>query len=141
MVSLPDANILIYAYDEAAERHADAKAWFLHAMNNDQVLLTWQTIMAFIRITTAERGDAPFTIKEAIDIVNSWVERKNVQIISMDKRNWPLVADTIISGQAKGNLSMDAHLSALAMSCGATLISHDRDFRRFDGLKLDDPFQ
>jgi hypothetical protein len=34
---------------------------------------------------------------------------------------------------------MDAHLAALAIEHGATLATTDRDFRRFDGLKIVNP--
>jgi predicted nucleic acid-binding protein len=34
---------------------------------------------------------------------------------------------------------MDAHLAALAMEHGAVLASNDRDFARFDGLRIVNP--
>jgi hypothetical protein len=36
-----------------------------------------------------------------------------------------------------GNLSSDAHLAALAIEHGATLVSFDRDFERFAGLRFE----
>lgn len=139
MVVLPDANLLIYAYDERSDVHEQAKSWLEAVMVRDQVILTWQTIMAFIRIMTSSRGSDPIPVNDAIDIVEEWIIRENVEIRSFDKAIWPLVAATIKNGQAKGDLSMDAHLAALALSCGATLATRDRDFGRFDGLKLTDP--
>ena len=139
MVILPDANILIYAYDEKSDVHDAAKFWLQDVMTRDQVILTWQTITAFIRITTSQIGDLTLSIDEAVDIVTSWLDRDNVKIISFDKDNWSLFAATLKSGQAKGNLAMDAHLAALGLSCGATLATRDRDFSRFDGLKVVNP--
>jgi uncharacterized protein len=43
--------------------------------------------------------------------------------------------------QVSGPLVTDAALAALAIEQGATLCSTDRDFRRFQGLKLADPIQ
>ena len=40
-----------------------------------------------------------------------------------------------IAGVA-GNLVGDAHLAALALEHGATVVSFDRDFARFDGLRV-----
>ena len=139
MVVLPDANLLIYAYDERSDVHGRAKSWLEAVMVRDQVILTWQTIMAFIRIMTSSRGAAPLHIDDAVEIVEEWLVRDNVQIISFDKNTWPLIAATIKNGQANGDLAMDAHLAGLALSCGATLVTRDRDFSRFDGLKLIDP--
>lgn len=40
-----------------------------------------------------------------------------------------------------GNLVPDAHLAALMLEHGvATIVTRDRDFRRFRGLSIDDPF-
>ncbi|WP_281015948.1 PIN domain-containing protein [Roseiarcus fermentans] len=36
---------------------------------------------------------------------------------------------------AAGNLTTDAHLAALALEQNATLVSFDRDFARFEGLR------
>jgi hypothetical protein len=36
-----------------------------------------------------------------------------------------------------GNLTTDAHLAALAIEHGATLVSFDRDFNRFDGFSFE----
>lgn len=139
MVVLPDANLLIYAYDERSDMHGQAKSWLETVMVRDHVILTWQTIMAFIRIMTSSRGSSPLPINDAIEIVEEWLVRDNVQILSFDKSTWPLVASTIKDGQAKGDLAMDAHLAAIALSCGATLATRDRDFNRFEGLRLIDP--
>jgi predicted nucleic acid-binding protein len=38
-----------------------------------------------------------------------------------------------------GNLASDAHLGALALSHGATLVSCDGDFARFPGLRSENP--
>jgi predicted nucleic acid-binding protein len=38
-----------------------------------------------------------------------------------------------------GNLVGDAHLAALALEHGATVASFDRDFARFEGVKLRRP--
>lgn len=42
---------------------------------------------------------------------------------------------------ARGNLVPDAHLVALMHQYGVrTIISHDRDFKKFDGIRVEDPF-
>jgi predicted nucleic acid-binding protein len=48
-----------------------------------------------------------------------------------------------VTGDAiiRGNLVPDAHLAAVLFQHGVrTLYSHDRDFRRFEGLDVRDPF-
>jgi predicted nucleic acid-binding protein len=45
------------------------------------------------------------------------------------------------AGQAGGNLAHDAHIAALILEHGVReLWTADRDFARFPGLRLHDPF-
>lgn len=139
---LPDVNLLIYAYDERAADHDKAKIWLTHVMENEPVLLTWHTISTFLRIITNPRVSMfPTPLPEAVAIVGSWLSRDNIDIISLDKESWGLYASALLDVNATGNMVMDAHLAALAMSRGATLASRDRDFRKFDGLKSSDPLK
>jgi predicted nucleic acid-binding protein len=50
-----------------------------------------------------------------------------------------MLRQQILDAQVNGPLVTDAALAALAIEQGATLCSTDRDFRRFEGLKLIDP--
>jgi predicted nucleic acid-binding protein len=56
-------------------------------------------------------------------------------------RFWNILRRQILEAQVSGPLVTDAALAALAIEQGATLCSTDRDFRRFQGLKLFDPVQ
>ena len=131
---LPDVNILIYAYDEDSKYHKVASAWLTRTMETDQVFLSWHTITGFLRIVTNTRAlSNPYPVNEAVKIVSEWLARDNVHLTFLDKNSWPLFSKTLVEGQATGNLVMDAHLATMALSCGATLATNDRDFSRFDG--------
>ncbi len=137
---LPDVNLLIYAYDENSEFYPLSVKWLKNVMENEDVFLSWHTITGFIRIMTHPTASkSPFLTDEAVEIVDEWLARENVHLISLDKKNWPLFSKMLIDGQATGNLVMDAHLAAMAASCGATLASTDRDFSRFSGIQIINP--
>jgi predicted nucleic acid-binding protein len=74
-----------------------------------------------------------------VKTVDGWLELENTHIVLFEKQNWKLFSSALIDGQATGNLVMDAHLAAMAASCGATLASTDRDFTRFPAVKLINP--
>ncbi len=76
---------------------------------------------------------------KACDIVARWLERPNVVAINAADRFWNILRQQILDAQVSGPLVTDAALAALAIEQGATLCSTDRDFRRFEGLKLVDP--
>lgn len=47
----------------------------------------------------------------------------------------------LAEGGARGNLVTDAHLVTLMRRYGVrTILTRDRDFRRFDGIRALDPF-
>lgn len=139
---LPDVNVLLYAHDENSEFHAVASAWLKFVLSTEQVFFSWHTITGFLRIITNHRiSTNPLTIAQAIEIVDSWLEPDNSHLISLEKKNWPLFSAMLIDGQASGNLVMDAHLAAMAASCGAILASTDRDFLRFSGIQVINPLK
>lgn len=137
---LPDVNLLLYAHDENSEFHAAASAWLKSVLSAEQVFFSWHTITGFLRIITNPRVSLnPLTINQAVEIVESWLERENTHLVFLEKKNWPLFSRILIDGQATGNLAMDAHLAAMAAACGATLASTDRDFTRFAGIQVVNP--
>jgi uncharacterized protein len=140
-VKLLDANILLYAYDSDSAHHAVCRSWLEAVLNSDEtVALPWQTLLAFVRISTNFRATRrPLDSAEACQIVSSWLEQANVSVIGAGERFWELLKDQILEAQISGPLVTDAALAALALEHGATLCSVDRDFRRFRGLQLIDP--
>jgi uncharacterized protein len=54
-------------------------------------------------------------------------------------RHWGLFARLCRENGAAGNLVPDAYLAALAIEAGCELITTDRDFARFDGLRWRHP--
>lgn len=136
----PDVNMLLYAYDVKSPFHDDARAWFEDVLAREQVFFSWHTITGFIRIATHPRAlKHPASISKAVSIVGKWLELNNTHLVALEKKSWPLFATILVEGQAFGNLVMDAHVAAMAVSCGATVASTDRDFTRFPGLQFTNP--
>jgi uncharacterized protein len=138
----PDVNLLLYAYDTSSEFHEDAANWLEEALSSSEVFFSWHTITAFLRITTHPTAlKNPTTIKTAMEIVDSWMVLENTHLIALEKKNWTLFSRMLSEGQASGNLVMDAHLAAMAASCGATMATTDKDFSRFPGIQTVNPLR
>ena len=138
-----DANILLYAYDSASSHHAKARAWVERAFSAaEPVGLPWQTAAAFLRIMTNSRlpGER-FTLEEAVQIVDRWLEQPNVRLLVPADDHWALFRQMIVDGQASGGLVSDAQLAALAIEYGGILHTTDRDFARFPGIRWTNPLQ
>jgi len=136
-----DANVLLYAYDSASIHHSKARAWIEEAFSGTApVSLPWQTISAFLRIMTNPRipGER-FTLEEAVQVVDHWLEQPNIRVLAPGDEHWLLFRQMIVEGQAPGALVSDAHLAALTVEYGGTLYTTDRDFARFPGLRWSNP--
>jgi len=140
-MTLIDANLLIYAYNPAAEHHAAARRWLEATIGAGlPVRLAWMTVLAFVRIMTSTQiFRRPLSIEEAAAIVDQWLAQSNVDVLEAGEQHWALLRQTLVDGQASGSLVSDAHLAALAIEHGATLATTDRDFARFAGLKTTNP--
>ena len=141
MTSVVDANILLHAVNRASRQHQPCLEWLTQALNgNSPVAFTWLALTAFIRISTrAGILDSPLKISEAFDCVEDWLNQPPSRILFPGPRHlaaYRLLAEKV--GIA-GNLTMDAHLAAIALDHEAELISCDADFARFPGLKWFNP--
>jgi toxin-antitoxin system PIN domain toxin len=138
---VPDANLLIYAYDAKAVQHRAARIWLGKILSESELVgVPWQTVSAFIRITTNSRltGNR-FPTERGIGIVQQWMNQKHVRMLSPSERHWSIFQRMLIEGQIRGPDATDAQLAALTIEYGGVLYTTDRDFARFPGLRWVNP--
>jgi toxin-antitoxin system PIN domain toxin len=140
-VKLVDLNVLLYAVNSAAPLHRRVLPWWERAVNgNDPVALCWPVISGFIRLSTRPGlFPRPLSVDAACARVERWLELPVVCVISESESHWSLLKHLLAEVGSAGNLTTDAHLAALALSHGATLVSCDNDFARFPGLRWENP--
>jgi toxin-antitoxin system PIN domain toxin len=140
-VKLPDANLLVYAYDEHSPHRPASRAWLERALSGRESLaFAWLVLVAFVRLSTNPRISAePYSAGEALDIVDGWLAQPNATIVHPTQRHAAVLRELLEPLGTAGNLTGDAHLAALAIEHGATLYSADADFFRFPGLNWQDP--
>lgn len=138
-----DANILLYAYHTGVPQHDAARRWIEEVFSgNEDIRIPWSTILGFLRIGTNPRVfERPLGIDEARAHVDGWLELPNVGVIEPGARYWDLLRTILVDAQVAGPLVSDAALAALAIEHGAILATTDRDFSRFDGVKLLNPLR
>jgi toxin-antitoxin system PIN domain toxin len=140
-MKLVDANLLLFAYNPRAPEHSDSRTWLEQALAGPELLrFAWLTLWAFLRISTNPRVfERPLSMSEAEDIVSAWLTQPAAGIVEPGERHWDILRTLTRDGRTKGPLVMDAALAALAIEHGATLFTTDRDFSRFEGLRVVDP--
>jgi toxin-antitoxin system PIN domain toxin len=135
-----DANILFYSYSAGSPEHEKARACVEDLFSGtESVGLPWQTITAFLRISTNPRLPGARPATEATREVQGWLEQPNVRILSPGEDHWRTLRQMMFEGQAYGPLVSDAQIAALTIENGAVLYSSDRDFARFPGLRWVNP--
>jgi toxin-antitoxin system PIN domain toxin len=136
-----DANLLIYAYDQASRHHDAARAWLENALSTTTpVGLPWSSIHAFVRITTNPKIVQPaLSITDALTIVNAWLDQPNVATLNPGPMYWSIFQRVATDARVHGNLVNDAHLAALAIEHGATIYTADGDFARFGRAQVINP--
>jgi len=138
---LVDANLLIYAHDSSSPLHAQARHWLEGvASGAEPVGVAWSSLLAFLRITTHARVfERPLATAEACQRVSALLEQPAMRLLRPGPRHWEILERLLIEGQARGALLMDAHLAALALEHGAVVCTTDKDFSRFEGLRIQNP--
>lgn len=136
-----DANLLLYAVDEASAHHRAAARWLEEALHGDgRVGLSWQTIGAFLRIVTHPRvTENPLAGAEAWQYVADWLAVPVVWIPPVTESTARVYAKLCAQVEVTGNLVPDAQLAALAIEHGVEIASADTDFLRFPGLRWTNP--
>jgi uncharacterized protein len=138
-----DANVLVYASDEASPRNVQARAVLDRLMAGPEITYVfWPAIMAYIRIVTHPSiVDRPLSGAEAISNVEALLSRPHVRAPGEQPEFWPRYRAVAADAAPTGNLVPDAHLVTLMLENEVrTIWTHDRDFRRFTGIEVRDPF-
>jgi hypothetical protein len=138
---IPDANLLLYAYDSASAVHAQAAAWWAECLSGrEPVGLPHATVFGFVRIGTNPRAfQQPLAAAEAASHVRSWLAQPCVQPLESGPNHLEQVLKLLESIGTAGNLVTDAQLAAIAIEHGAVLHTADTDFLRFSGLRWFNP--
>ena len=138
---LPDVNILVYAHRTESRDHNGYREWVEGVVNGDQAYGIFDEVIAsFIRIVTHPRiYRNPSPMDEALRFAAYHREQPNSVPVRPGPRHWEIFAGLCRTSGVRGNLVPDAYLAALAIESGCELVSNDRDFARFKGLRWRHP--
>jgi uncharacterized protein len=134
---LPDVNTLLYAVNRSSDQHADALGALRKGFDDRRgVAFAWTALLAFLRLST-RRGifRSPLSVEDALRVIEHWLGHPQSQVVHPGERHAEILGGLLKSAGTAGNLTTDAHLAALAIEHGATILSFDRDFARFEGVR------
>ena len=136
-MNVVDANVLLYAINEDAPNHREARSWLDRALSGSETTaFSWVVLLAFLRLSTrADLFRRPLSFEEAAGVVEAWLSSPAAVVLHRSPRQLALLRGLIGTTGAAANLVNDAHLAALTLEHDATIISYDRDFARFPGVR------
>jgi toxin-antitoxin system PIN domain toxin len=140
---LLDANLLLYAVDAESPRHDAAATWLTTVLNGEErIALPWQTLGAFLRISTHPRVTRnPLTAAQAWSFASDWLACETVWVPPATERTAVILGRLLVGTPATGNLVTDAQLAALAIENGLVVATTDTDFAHFDEVRWIDPLR
>ncbi len=138
-MKLPDVNVLLYAVNEASDDHTEARRWLEKAFTSGKgVGFAWAALLGFVRLSTRRAIlPNPLPVEDALAVISDWITTPRSSILNPTERHGSILSRLLVAAGTAGNLTTDAHLAALAIEHGATVVSFDRDFERFAGLDFE----
>lgn len=139
---LSDVNVLVYAHRHDAVDHDRFRAWLESVVNGPKTYGVADLVLSgFVRIVTHPRiFDPPTTLGEALEFCAFVRNGEHARVVVPGPLHWEIFIDLCRRVGAKGPLVSDAYLAALAIESDCELITLDRDFARFPGLRWRRPF-
>ncbi|MCL4845768.1 MAG: PIN domain-containing protein [Acidobacteria bacterium] len=137
----PDVNVLLYAFREESERHAEYHAWLQDALNGTESVALFEPVLsAVMRIATHPavfRPPSPRDIVEAF--IDACLAAPAAIAMRAESGHWPIFRELCARVDCRGNLIQDAYLAAIAVEHNCTYITTDRDYARFPRLRCRHP--
>lgn len=138
-----DTNVLVYAATRPGPHHGAARAVLTSlAEGSEPWALPWPCLYEFLRVTTHPRVfHPPPQMMDAFAFVRRLLESPTLVLLSETSRHVETLEAVLTRSGVTGNLVHDAHIVALCLEHGVSeLLTADRDFARFDELRVANPF-
>lgn len=137
-----DTNILVFAH-RAESPFFDAAGEAIRELMGLERLwaIPWPCLHEFYSVITHPRVfKTPTPREEAIHQIEALLACPALQLIGETEDHWPLLRRLITSGRIDGPQIHDARIAAICLGHGVDLLwSADRDFSRYEGIKVKNP--
>jgi toxin-antitoxin system PIN domain toxin len=134
---LPDVNVLLHAVNTGAAQHVTARDALKDAYQKGPVAHCWPALLGFLRLCTrAGILPRPLTVEQGLGVMRTWLEHPSSVLVQPTAQHAAVLSSLLIGAGRGGPLVSDAHLAAMTIEHGATMLSFDADFARFAGLRF-----
>lgn len=137
-----DVNILVYALrPDASERARMAAEWLTPRLYGHESLGISELVLAsMVRIVTNHRAFSnPSSADQCMEFAQALLDAPAAITVRPGPRHWPIFRELVTAHRLRGSDVPNAYLASLAMEHGASMVTLDRGFARFEGLRTVDP--
>ena len=138
---LLDVNVVFYAHRAEFPQHTVAKEWLQSTLASGEPFAAPGHVLASVmRMATNHRWmRPPSTVDQVLDFCGQITRAPGWLDLAPGRRHWEIFDRLSRDTNATGDLVPDAFLAALAIENDCELVSFDRGFRRFPGLRFSPP--
>lgn len=134
MSFLLDANVLLYALNTDVPQHSVCRAWLQQMLASGQMVYTTAlNEVALVRLAT---GPMRLQRHDAFQFLRDLHGLGNYSRLELEQGSLQLWQQLTEDLGLSGNDVNDAYLAALALTHDLTLVTADRGFARFPGLRV-----
>lgn len=137
-----DVTVLLAAFDPDHPHHGAARPWLQSALADPaaSVIVPDTVWVGFVRLATL-RGirRVPASAAEAFGFLRAVSGAPGYQPLPALDALLDRFEQTVTSDDAVGNLVPDAYIAAIARMFACEVATFDKDFRRFDGVRIVTP--
>jgi toxin-antitoxin system PIN domain toxin len=139
-----DTNVLVAAHRRDSDGHAAASACMRELAEG---LAAWgipaPCLHEFLAVVTHPRiFDPPSRMQDALAQVEAWMASPSLVVLAESERHWQTLPTLLKQSKVAGPQVHDARVAAICLDHGVSpLLSADRDFGRFRGLRTEDPLR
>lgn len=136
-----DVNVVLAAYRADHVHHEAVRPWLERQLSEGEHIVVPDLVwVGFLRLVTNPRiFTAPSGVEQAFEFVEALTAQPAYVAFPGLPQGLSRLRRLSIDSDARGNLIPDAYVAAVADSLACAVATLDRDFRRFDGLRLVTP--
>ncbi|MER6946898.1 type II toxin-antitoxin system VapC family toxin [Nonomuraea sp. NPDC000554] len=138
---LADINVLINAFRPEAPDRERCHAFVTEMVRGDSSYAVSDFVVnGFVRTVTNRRVYVdPDPLDRALKFADIYRNQPHAVVVSGGDRHWEIFTRLCEQAGVAGNLVPDAYLAALVIEHGCEFVTCDKDFARFEGLRLRSP--
>ena len=138
-----DTCFLIDLYWNDSSRHQNAKALYSKLANDDSVKIAifYNCFNEFLHvITDSKRFENPFSIQEAIEVIDSWCDLENVNVLYPDDTSFKRTLVWMNMYNLGRNRINDTQMASSYITNGVSSIitANPKDFEIFECFDVQD---